>query len=81
MNDTTILDQLRAILREHTSLKGEVTRETALLSNHVLDSMDFMNYLMAVETAFNCTISDDDLARRKLGVMGNMVDYLKERAV
>jgi acyl carrier protein len=81
MNDTEILDRLRAILREHTSLKGEVTRETALLSNHVLDSMDFMNYLTAVETAYHCTISDDDLASRKLGVMGNMVDYLKERAV
>ena len=81
MNDTEILDRLKVILREHTSLKVAVTRETALLSNQVLDSMDFMNYLTAVETAFHFTISDDDLASRKLGVMGNMVDYIKERAV
>ncbi len=79
MNDTVILEKLKVILREHTAIKVAITRDTALLSQSVVDSMDFMNYLVAVETHYNITIPDEAIASRQLGIIGNMVVYIGEK--
>jgi acyl carrier protein len=80
MNDTAILENLKKILHEHTAIKVELTAKTALLGQQVLDSMDFMNYLVAIETEYGLTISDEDIAAHQLGIMGNMARYIGERA-
>ena len=77
MNDTAIFEKLKVILREHTAIKAEITRDTALLSQSVVDSMDFMNYLVAVETHYNITIPDEDISSHQLGILGNMVVYIR----
>ena len=56
-----------------------VTPQTALLSEGVLNSLDFMNYLFTVEEMFNLRISEDDIEKYQLGVLKNLTLYVSER--
>lgn len=76
MTRENIFETINQILREKLSVKADVTEETALLGDDILDSMEFMKYLTIVEEEFNVTISDEDLEARKLGIVKNMIEYL-----
>lgn len=79
MNEADIFDRLKAILREHTAIKAEVTHDTALIGQHLLDSMDFMNYLLAIETTWQITIPNEDITDQRLDVLKNMAAYVVKK--
>ena len=76
MNRTEILLKLKEIVEKQLEKTVDITEETALLGEKILDSMDFMNYLTIVEETFDISISDDDVSAYQLGIIGNMVGYL-----
>jgi acyl carrier protein len=79
MTDEEILQKLQEILRTHINVTTSVLESTALIGDGVVDSLDFMNYVTRVEETFDIQISNDDLANHQLGIMRNMVAYLRQR--
>jgi len=76
MNRTEILSKLKEIVEKQLEKTVDITEDTALLGEKILDSMEFMSYLTTVEETFDISISDDDIATYQLGIIGNMVEYL-----
>jgi acyl carrier protein len=48
-------------------IKIEITLETALIRQKVLDSLDFINYITIVEIEFGIKISDEDIQKTTTG--------------
>jgi len=78
MKKTKILLTLKEIVKKQFDKTSEITEETALIKEKILDSLEFMNYLTSVEEEFDISISDDDIVKYQLGIVKNMVDYLDE---
>ncbi len=79
MENQKIFDRLNFIVQ---SIKPDsiITESTALIEDSVLDSLEFMNYLTKIEEAFSISISDSDVARLRLGITKNMIDFIKSKA-
>ena len=69
MNQNDIENKLFDMLSGFLEGSQVVTPQTALLSEGVLNSLDFMNYLFTVEEMFNLRISEDDIEKYQLGVL------------
>ena len=78
MEKLEILNKIQQILSEQLDVQVEITEETALVNEKIINSMEFMNYITIVEEEFDVSISDDDIATQQLGIVKNMVDYLSK---
>ena len=80
MQAEEIFNTLVDIIQNKMSIKNvEIKMETALIGESVFDSMDVINYLTHIEEDLNINISDEDFSEYKLGIMNNMVNYLKDK--
>jgi len=77
MERTEILSKLKEIVEKQLNKTSEITEDTALVGEKILDSLEFMNYLTSVEETFDISISDSDIEKYQLGKINNMIDYLK----
>jgi len=77
MNRQEIFDKLVEIL---VDIKDDVqvTEETALIGDGILDSLELINYLTQIEENYDLSISLDQLAEQKLGIVKNMLDYIEK---
>ena len=77
MTESEIFDQIKDIIFD---IKDEipVTIETALIEGGIMDSLELINYLTQIEEAFGLNISMDLLIDKKLGIVANLVKYIKE---
>jgi len=59
-------------------IKGdiEVSPETALIEGGIMDSLELLNYLTQIEEILNVNVGMDTLIESKLGIVGNMVNYI-----
>jgi len=71
-----IFNTLKDILQNDVQLQIEITKETALLGEQLMDSLDFMNYVTIIEEKFSISISDDDISSNKLGIIQNMITFI-----
>lgn len=81
MNDTSperILEQLNAIVGKIIKKEVSLTTDTHVIAHQILDSLDFMDYVFQIQDSFSVDIPDEDLEQRRLGVIGNMIQYLQE---
>ena len=76
MNEDILFNTLKDILQNDVQLQVEITKETALLGEQLIDSLDFMNYVTIIEQKFSISISDDDISSNKLGVIQNMITFI-----
>jgi acyl carrier protein len=79
MNDQQILERLQTIVKSINE-GADINEKTALIGESILDSLEFMNYITKVEESFNLEISDLDITHDSLGVIGNMVIYIRTKA-
>lgn len=79
MNKENIFLKLKEIL---VDIKGDVNinYETALIADGILDSLEVINYLTQIEDTYSLSISLDQLAELKLGIVNNMIDYIINNA-
>ncbi len=79
MNKENIFLKLKEIL---VDIKGDVNinYETALIADGILDSLEVINYLTQIEDTYSISISLDQLAELKLGIVNNMIDYIINNA-
>lgn len=78
MERTKILSKLKEIVEKQLKKTLNITEETALAGENILDSLEFMNYITSVEEEFNISISDGDIENGQLGKISNMIDYLSK---
>ena len=78
MERTEILSKLKEIVEKQLKKTLNITEETALAGENILDSLEFMNYITSVEEEFNISISDGDIENGQLGKISNMIDYLSK---
>jgi len=76
MNEDILFNTLKDILQNDVQLQIDITKETALLSEQLIDSLDFMNYVTVIEEKFSISISDTDISTYKLGIIQNMIDFI-----
>ncbi|MCX6154594.1 MAG: phosphopantetheine-binding protein [Candidatus Kapabacteria bacterium] len=76
MKKEEIYQSLKNIIDD---IKGEIviSNETALIDGGIMDSLDVINYLTQIEETFNIVVSMDKLVENKLGIIGNMVDFIE----
>lgn len=72
-----IEQDIRAILRAKEFETRETTRETYFKGDTGMDSLDFIEMIMEIETKFNISIPDEDY--EKVQTLGQLTDYVEER--
>ena len=78
MKQEEVFSKLQEILKKQLTVDIEITPETALVQEKVLDSLEFMNYITTIEDEFGIELSDEDIENKQLGLIKNMVDFLAE---
>jgi len=79
MDDQQILSVITSIINDDLGLEARIDREQSLITTNTLDSMDWISFLTIVEEKFHVTISQEDAAKHQIGIVKNLVNYLKER--
>jgi acyl carrier protein len=79
MDENRILSIITSIISDDLGLDASINPEESLLTTNTLDSMDWISFLTIVEEKFNITIPQEEAAIYQIGVVKNLVNYLKER--
>jgi acyl carrier protein len=72
-----ILEILTSLIKEKMSVKGEIGEPQRFTEDLGADSLDLMDFVMAVESRFTIRIPDEDLV--KLRTVGDAVSYVGEK--
>jgi acyl carrier protein len=72
-----ILQVLTTLIQEKMSAKGEIGESQRFVEDLGADSLDLMDFVMAVENRFTIRIPDEDL--EKLKTVGDAVSYVEEK--
>jgi acyl carrier protein len=80
MDENKILSIITSIINDDLGLDVSVDPEQSLITTNTLDSMDWISFLTIVEDKFKIKISHEDAALHQIGVVKNLINYLKERA-
>jgi acyl carrier protein len=72
-----ILEILTSLIKEKMSVKGEIGESQRFTEDLGADSLDLMDFVMAVESRFTIRIPDEDLV--KLRTVGDAVSYVGEK--
>lgn len=75
MDNQQIFEKLGSIVK---SIKSDIaiTKNTSLIGESLLDSLEFMNYITKTEEAFSLNISDAEISTLQLGIIKNMINYI-----
>jgi acyl carrier protein len=65
-------NELRIILKKDF----EISLETGLFKEEIVDSLEWLAYITRVEEIFDISISDEEADENQLGIMKNMVEFL-----
>jgi acyl carrier protein len=78
MDNQQIFQILVSIVK---SIKSEafINENSALSREHILDSLEFMNYITKVEESFSLNISDTEISKLQLGILKNMIEFIKSK--
>ena len=75
------LEYLGSILENVTNNTVEITEETHLIDNGVVDSLDSAVFLLEVEKKSGVKLSDKDIEELDLFNVANMLTFLKEKRI
>lgn len=78
MENQQIFEKLNSIIKMINS-KALITENTGLIGESILDSLEFMNYVTKIEEVFSLTISDSEINNLQLGIIKNMITYIRSR--
>ncbi len=80
MDEQEILSAIKSIINEDLGLNVKIDPDGSLIGSDMLDSMDWISFLTIIEEKFNISISAEEAAKNRLGVVKNLINYLKERS-
>lgn len=74
-----IFETVKSVVAEQLGVdESEITMESSFNDDLEADSLDIVELMMALEDEFKIEISDDDAG--KISTIGDVVEYIKERA-
>ena len=79
MDEIQILSVITSIINDDLGLNACIDPELSLLETNTLDSMDWISFLTIVQEKFNIAIPREDAEKHQIGIVKNLVNYLKER--
>ena len=79
MDENQILTVITSIINDDLGLNANINPEQSLLATKILDSMDWISFLTIVEEKFKITIPQEEAAQYQIGIVKNLLRYLKER--
>lgn len=74
-----MLEKLIEMIKNELNVSGEITPTTALKDDLGADSLDFFEFVMALEEEYDMEIPSEDLVNIK--TVQDIVDYLKSKGV
>jgi len=81
MSKSDNFGQLVEIVRQIAKAPSLVVeKDTHLLDDKILDSLDLMDFIFQVQEQWDLTIPDEDLEKYRLGGLDNMAAYLERRS-
>ncbi|MCX6147698.1 MAG: phosphopantetheine-binding protein [Candidatus Kapabacteria bacterium] len=80
MTNKDILTKLKDII-EDINPDIDFSESLALIQSGAMDSLEVINYLTQIEEVFNLEISLEQLQEEKLGVVGNMLNYIASQII
>lgn len=73
-----VFERVKAIIVEHLSVnEDEVTLDASFVDDLGADSLDVVEFIMALEEEFDMEIPDE--AAEKVATVGDVVEYIKTR--
>jgi acyl carrier protein len=75
MDNRQITEELCSIVKK-IKTDAAITENTALIGDAVLDSLEFMNYIVKVEEAYSLQIRDSEISTLQLGMIKNMATHI-----
>ena len=79
MDEKQIFEKLVDIIIDVKEEEVDLKLDTPLIKDQIFDSLELINYLTQIEEVFDLNISLDELQDKELGIMKNMVDYIKSK--
>ena len=77
MNQEEIFDKVKAIIIDQLGVaESAITLDASFIDNLGADSLDIVEFIMALEEEFNIEIPDADA--EKVVTVGDVVDYIKD---
>ncbi len=77
MNQEEIFEKVKAIIVEQLGVaEASITMDASFIDDLGADSLDIVEFIMALEEEFNIEIPDADA--EKVVTVGDVVDYIKE---
>lgn len=77
MNQEEIFEKVKAIIIEQLGVaEASITMDASFIDDLGADSLDIVEFIMALEEEFNIEIPDADA--EKVVTVGDVVDYIKE---
>ena len=71
------LDGVKEVIDETLKYSGDVTTDTKLKGDLIMDSLDGVELVMALEEKFGVEIPNEDMAN--LETVGNIVTYIDKK--
>ncbi|SHH41852.1 acyl carrier protein [Clostridium collagenovorans DSM 3089] len=73
-----VFERVKAIIVEHLSVnEDEVTLDASFVDDLGADSLDVVEFIMALEEEFDMEIPDE--AAEKVATVGDVIEYIKTR--
>lgn len=72
-----VVDQVRALILDHTETSAEITEQTELVADLGIDSLGVMEVVADIEDKFDMTIADKEL--RDVATLGDVVKAIEVR--
>ena len=72
------LDGVKGVIDETLKYSGDVTTDTKLKGDLIMDSLDGVELVMALEEKFGVEIPNEDMAN--LETVGDIVTYIDKKA-
>ncbi len=77
MNQEEIFDKVKAIIIDQLGVaESAITLDASFIDDLGADSLDIVEFIMALEEEFNIEIPDADA--EKVVTVGDVVDYIKD---
>lgn len=80
MQENVIFNKLKEIIEDIKEEKVPLDEKTPLVEKEILDSLELINYLTQIEEEYGLNISIDELVEKKLGIVENMINYIKNNS-
>lgn len=79
MTEQEIFLHIKKIIKDDLEIEAEVTLDTWLLRDQIMDSMDWLSFLFRLEELHGIVVSPDEADEHQIGIVKNLIVFLQGR--